>query len=295
MFGYVDVHWQLPINTRLHYMISKLILKLTQNSRKPANSLEWTWIRMKTNIASKCIYRILQKWWMSEWSWTIFFWKLFLVLNGKNCNLFFFLSFRNQFTVIPILVGSISLEVEATYGELLAPYLADSQNLFVISSDFCHWGKRFSYTYYDESCGPIHKSIEKLDKNVCCYRWFPFFFRVIDFIYNEFSWFIDNFTLNSGYGFNRNIESRGLQWLFETLQQYDLWTSSDWCNVTGIYRPIVIEIFQLFWCLSFVSYCRRFKHYKNAAIEWTSNFWNMIKVVNVSTWLIQVLVMHLDR
>lgn len=67
---------------------------------------------------------------------------------------------------MPILVGSISSEVEATYGELLAPYLADSQNLFVISSDFCHWGKRFSYTHYDESYGPIHKSIEKLDKNV---------------------------------------------------------------------------------------------------------------------------------
>lgn len=63
-------------------------------------------------------------------------------------------------------MGSISPDVEATYGNLLAPYLADPQNLFVISSDFCHWGKRFSYTYYDESCGPIHKSIEKLDKNV---------------------------------------------------------------------------------------------------------------------------------
>lgn len=75
-------------------------------------------------------------------------------------------SFRNQFTIVPILVGSISPDVEAVYGDLLAPYLADSQNLFVISSDFCHWGKRFSYTYYDESCGPIHKSIEKLDKNV---------------------------------------------------------------------------------------------------------------------------------
>lgn len=78
----------------------------------------------------------------------------------------FFYSFRNQFTIVPILVGSISADVEATYGEILAPYLADPQNLFVISSDFCHWGKRFSYTYYDESCGPIHKSIEKLDLNV---------------------------------------------------------------------------------------------------------------------------------
>lgn len=36
---------------------------------------------------------------------------------------------------------------EAKYGEILAPYLDDPSNLFVISSDFCHWGRRFSYTY----------------------------------------------------------------------------------------------------------------------------------------------------
>jgi hypothetical protein len=36
---------------------------------------------------------------------------------------------------------------EAKYGQLLAPYLADPSNLFIISSDFCHWGSRFKYTY----------------------------------------------------------------------------------------------------------------------------------------------------
>jgi predicted class III extradiol MEMO1 family dioxygenase len=54
--------------------------------------------------------------------------------------------------------------------------------LFVISSDFCHWGerfrkklawniefvafisgKRFRYTYHNKADGPIHASIEKLD------------------------------------------------------------------------------------------------------------------------------------
>ena len=64
------------------------------------------------------------------------------------------------------MVGVLSPEVEADYGDILAPYLADPQNLFVISSDFCHWGQRFRYTYFDESCSAIHKSIEKLDKNV---------------------------------------------------------------------------------------------------------------------------------
>lgn len=72
--------------------------------------------------------------------------------------------YKDQFTIVPILVGSLNPEQEAQYGSLLSSYLMDPTNLFVISSDFCHWGHRFSYTYYDSSCGAIHKSIEKLDK-----------------------------------------------------------------------------------------------------------------------------------
>lgn len=74
--------------------------------------------------------------------------------------------YKGQFTIVPIMVGSLSIESEALYGEILAPYLADPENLFVISSDFCHWGQRFRYTYFDKSFGPIHKSIENLDKTV---------------------------------------------------------------------------------------------------------------------------------
>jgi len=75
--------------------------------------------------------------------------------------------FKDSFNIIPILVGSLSPEREALYGRLLAPYMADPQTLFVISSDFCHWGQRFRYTYYDRACGPIHRSIQNLDKMVC--------------------------------------------------------------------------------------------------------------------------------
>ncbi|KAI8445193.1 MEMO1 family [Phakopsora pachyrhizi] len=86
--------------------------------------------------------------------------------------------------IVPILVGSISSDQELEYGELLAPYLSDRENFFVISSDFCHWGSRFSYTYFRDpessdnkpinlssietsefkSPCPIHRSIEALDK-----------------------------------------------------------------------------------------------------------------------------------
>ncbi|KAJ5988726.1 UPF0103/Mediator of ErbB2-driven cell motility (Memo-related) [Penicillium waksmanii] len=50
--------------------------------------------------------------------------------------------------LVPIMVGSTSAETEKAFGTLLAPYLADPSNAFVISSDFCHWGLRFRYTYY---------------------------------------------------------------------------------------------------------------------------------------------------
>lgn len=90
---------------------------------------------------------------------------------------------------MPILVGSISTAKEKTYGTLLAPYLADPHTLFVVSSDFCHWGTRFNYTHYlpptvqaredvltggqklsrsgplPDSNKPIHESIRQLDNH----------------------------------------------------------------------------------------------------------------------------------
>lgn len=50
--------------------------------------------------------------------------------------------------LVPIMVGNTSAATEQAFGSLLAPYLADPSNAFIISSDFCHWGSRFGYTYY---------------------------------------------------------------------------------------------------------------------------------------------------
>jgi AmmeMemoRadiSam system protein B len=81
--------------------------------------------------------------------------------------------------LIPILVGNTNSAAEKSYGAILAPYLADLSSVFVISSDFCHWGSRFSYTYYlpDKGKGyslkrrdptprspKIYESIGKLDR-----------------------------------------------------------------------------------------------------------------------------------
>jgi len=87
--------------------------------------------------------------------------------------------------IVPILVGAIDRDKEAKFGRLLAPYIAKPDTFCVVSSDFCHWGTRFTYTaYYPEpppsetplirlssampthpsfSTFPIHASISALD------------------------------------------------------------------------------------------------------------------------------------
>lgn len=71
---------------------------------------------------------------------------------------------KDSFTIVPVLVGGLDKEAEKMYGKIFSSYLGDPQNLFVISSDFCHWGRRFKYTYFDETHGEIYKSIEHLDR-----------------------------------------------------------------------------------------------------------------------------------
>ena len=50
--------------------------------------------------------------------------------------------------LIPIMIGGTTPDTETALGKVLAPYIADESNAFAISSDFCHWGARFSHTYY---------------------------------------------------------------------------------------------------------------------------------------------------
>ena len=59
---------------------------------------------------------------------------------------------RGQFTIVPVLVGALKEEREVEYGKIFSKYLADPQNLFVISSDFCHWGERAVFIHYIITC-----------------------------------------------------------------------------------------------------------------------------------------------
>ncbi|XP_027356902.1 protein MEMO1 homolog [Abrus precatorius] len=66
--------------------------------------------------------------------------------------------------IVPILIGALSEENQAMYGQILSKYVDDPNNFFCVSSDFCHWGLRFKYVDYVKEHGPIYKSIEALDK-----------------------------------------------------------------------------------------------------------------------------------
>jgi MEMO1 family protein len=72
---------------------------------------------------------------------------------------------EKEFKLVPIVVGSINYKKEQKYGKLLAEYVKDEETLFVISSDFCHWGQNFSYCPYDEKIDKkVSKYIEHLDR-----------------------------------------------------------------------------------------------------------------------------------
>ena len=75
--------------------------------------------------------------------------------------------------LVPIMVGRISFQQKKQYAKylyvcpisrLLKPYFDDEETVFVISSDFCHWGSSFHFQYYNPSDGAIWESIEKLDR-----------------------------------------------------------------------------------------------------------------------------------
>lgn len=53
--------------------------------------------------------------------------------------------FGTNFKLIPIMVGSTSPEQEKAYGKYLARYFDRDDSFFVVSSDFCHWGDKYSF------------------------------------------------------------------------------------------------------------------------------------------------------
>lgn len=66
---------------------------------------------------------------------------------------------------IPIMIGRNDRNKIKDIANSLSQYYLDEENLFVISSDFCHWGMRFGFMYHEkEKFKNIYESIEYLDK-----------------------------------------------------------------------------------------------------------------------------------
>ena len=68
------------------------------------------------------------------------------------------------FSVLPIMVGAISDSQAREIAKALEPLINDPKTLVVVSSDFCHWGSDFDYTYLPDVEGSINQRIEALDR-----------------------------------------------------------------------------------------------------------------------------------
>jgi len=169
-------------NTKHLWGIFKSTLPRSTNSSLLDCSKTWTLRPMKTNTALKCTFRTLAKYLKGIHSICVCF-----EMTVK-------LYRRNPITIVPILVGSIDKGKETLFGKILAPFLQRNDTFCVVSSDFCHWGLRFSYTYYyseppsDKTRGirlsrsnvasavpsyPIHESISALDHQAMSILTFP--------------------------------------------------------------------------------------------------------------------------
>jgi AmmeMemoRadiSam system protein B len=68
----------------------------------------------------------------------------------------------DNFKIVPIIVGNLSPKRTEELGGKLAKYFDDADTVFVISSDFCHWGGHFDYQPQQKEV-PIHEFISALD------------------------------------------------------------------------------------------------------------------------------------
>ena len=74
---------------------------------------------------------------------------------------------NQPFTLVPMMVGQIKGNQLPGYGQALQKLFLDPRTLFVISSDFCHWGEHFDYQpvlQEYQGTNKIYQSIEALDK-----------------------------------------------------------------------------------------------------------------------------------
>ena len=52
---------------------------------------------------------------------------------------------KSNVTIVPVIVGVIDEKLAEEYGKRFSKYFDDENTVFIISSDFCHWGPHFAY------------------------------------------------------------------------------------------------------------------------------------------------------
>lgn len=66
--------------------------------------------------------------------------------------------------MVPIIVGATNTNELTEIGKILFNQICTGDDVVVLaSSDFCHWGKRYKYTFHNKEWGGVEESIEKLD------------------------------------------------------------------------------------------------------------------------------------
>ncbi|CEP62689.1 Mho1p LALA0_S06e01420g [Lachancea lanzarotensis] len=62
-------------------------------------------------------------------------------------------------TVVPIMVSHNSARVDYRLGKILSEFVKDPTNAFIVSSDFCHWGRRFNFTGYVGDVNEVQEAL----------------------------------------------------------------------------------------------------------------------------------------
>ena len=73
------------------------------------------------------------------------------------------MSGNSELRIVPIMVDALSTTQMNNVANELVKYLGAHGNIFIVSSDFCHWGRRFCYQPYYETEGEICQFISELD------------------------------------------------------------------------------------------------------------------------------------
>jgi MEMO1 family protein len=66
--------------------------------------------------------------------------------------------------VVPVVIGDLGKDRGEALGRIFAKWLGKEGVFFILSSDFCHWGKRFAYTRGAEKAPNIGDFVHALDQ-----------------------------------------------------------------------------------------------------------------------------------